>query len=405
MSAPTQLGERLLSAAATRLDHALELIESLASIESPTDDPTAVDRAIVRMTEIFEATGFRVRRIPGRAERAGSGRASAGQLLGVPTDRVKGRPVQLLVGHLDTVWPIGTIAEMPVQREEGRLHGPGTFDMKAGIIQAVVALEVLREVGVEPMVTPVFFLNTDEETGSDDSKDQVVRLGRIADRALVLEPPFGPEGLIKTARKGVLRYWITAHGQPAHAGLDPGKGASAIQAIAGVILKLHALTDLESGTTVNVGHVQGGTRPNVVGAQASIQVDVRATTAAAAEEIDRAIRSIDPGVPGVRLSVEGDMQCPPLERTPRNRELWSAAQRAMETLGLMIGEVAVGGGSDGNTLSLHTATLDGLGAVGDGAHAPHEHIVIDRIPERIALLAALMATPSLAGLAGDGTEP
>lgn len=385
---------RFIEEARGRLDESVELIEELARIESPTDDPTAVDRVIERLVPCFDSRGFRVRRIVGRAERTGAGtRASAGQILAVPRERERGRPIQLMVGHLDTVWPLGTLPEMPVTRKHGRLHGPGVFDMKSGVVQGLMALDVLRATGTPPAATPVFFLNTDEETGSDDSRHQVVRLGRVAARAFVLEPSFGPAGLVKTARKGVMRFRVVAHGRPAHAGLDPGAGASAIEAMARLVPRLHGMTDPEAGTTVNVGRILGGTRPNVVAARCEVQIDVRVVSAEAAADLDGRIRALESDVEGVRLEIDGDVQCPPMERTPRNRALWENARGVAAQLGIEIDDVEVGGGSDGNTLSLYTATLDGLGAVGDGAHAAHEHVQIDRIPERVALLAGLLASP------------
>jgi glutamate carboxypeptidase len=221
----------------------------------------------------------------------------------------------------------------------------------------------------------------------------VRRLARRAARAFVAEPSFGPEGRLKTARKGAGNFDVFITGRPAHAGLDPGGGASAISELAHVIRKLHALTDLERGTTVNVGVVGGGTRPNVVAARARAQVDVRVVTAEDGREVERAIRALEPETPGVSLTVDGGMHIPPMERTPGNRRLWADARVAAAELGLELDETMVGGASDGSVISQYTATLDGLGAVGDGAHAAHEHVVVAATVDRCALLAMLLMAP------------
>ncbi|MDT8369954.1 MAG: M20 family metallopeptidase [Longimicrobiales bacterium] len=392
----------LLAAARRRADSALALIRELAEIESPTGCGPGVKRVFDRLIPEFEARGFRVRRIPdrSRADAATDARdeTSPGHLLALPPERPHGAPLQLVIGHVDTVWPVGTLETMPVRVEEGRLHGPGVFDMKGGVAQALVALDVLADAGVTPAALPLFFLNSDEETGSPDSKRHVRRLGRIVERALVAEPAFGEEGRLKTARKGILRFRVIAHGRSAHAGLDPEAGRSAIEALAHATLALHRLNDPAAGTTVNVGRVSGGTRANVVAARAEADVDARVVTEEAALKIESAIAGLTSAVEGVRLEILGGRVCPPFERTTRNQRLWERARDAAHALGFDIEEASVGGGSDGNTLSPLTATLDGLGAVGDGAHADHEHLVIDRVPERIALFAALLAAPLDDGL-------
>jgi glutamate carboxypeptidase len=282
---------------------------------------------------------------------------------------------------------------MPVLVEDGHVKGPGTFDMKAGIVQGIFATRAIRELGLEPPATPVWLLNSDEETGSPESRRWMRLLARNVARTFVLEPAFGPEGLLKTARKGVQRYTITVRGRAAHAGLEPTAGASAIGELAHVIHQLHGLTDLVKGTTVNVGTITGGTRPNVIAAEASAEVDVRIMTMEDAEEVDRQIRAIQPSTPGTTIHVEGGRGIPPLEKTARNRALWEAAVEAGTRLGLQLDEFTAGGGSDGNTTSQFTATLDGLGAIGDGAHAIHEGVLIDGMAERAALLAELLMAP------------
>jgi glutamate carboxypeptidase len=265
--------------------------------------------------------------------------------------------------------------------------------MKGGLTQIVFALRALRDLGHEPEVTPVVFINSDEEVGSPDSKKYVKRLARRARRALVLEPSLGPSGWIKTARKGVGRFEITVTGRASHAGLDPEAGASAILELSHVIQTMNAMNDPEVGTTVNVGLVDGGTRPNVVAAQATATVDVRVATAEEGIRFEKAIQALKAVTPGVTLEVTGGIRVAPLERTPRNRLLWEEAVRAGGDLGFGLEETMAGGGSDGNTTSQFTATLDGLGCVGDGAHADHEHIVIGPSVDRCALLARLLLAP------------
>jgi glutamate carboxypeptidase len=363
----------------------VSFLRALVEAESPTDVPATQAPVQALLREALEELGFRVTHRPGRT--------TGGFLLARPGRRVRGRPVQLLVGHTDTVWPLGTLKEMPLGEEGGKLHGPGAFDMKAGLTLMIFALRALRELAVEPPATPVLLLNADEEIGSPDSGRAVRRLARRACRAFVPEPSFGPQGLLKTARKGVGTYTVHIQGRPAHAGLDPGGGASAIHELACVVRTLHALTDLERGTTVNVGVVEGGTRANVVAARARAEVDVRVVTSADAERVEAAFLALSPETPGVTLRVEVGHAIPPMERTPRNRRLWEQACAAADALGLPLGETMVGGASDGSVISAYTATLDGLGAVGDGAHADHEHIVVDATVDRCALLATLLTAP------------
>jgi glutamate carboxypeptidase len=265
--------------------------------------------------------------------------------------------------------------------------------MKAGLVQGLFAVEALRELGFEPPATPVWLVNSDEEVGSPESRKWVRLLARHVVRAFVLEPAFGLEGHLKTRRKGVSRYRVTVKGVAAHAGLDPTAGASAIQELADLISRLHALTDHDRGVTVNVGQVRGGSRPNVVAAEASAEVDVRVASTADAEELDEKIRHLAPSTQGTTIVVEGGIGAPPLERTARNRLLWEEAVAAAERLDIELDEFMAGGRSDGNTTSQFTATLDGLGAVGEGAHALHEAVDAGAMAERAALLAELLMSP------------
>lgn len=385
MSADRARAAELLAALEEHKGRMVDMLVEVSSLESPTDVMESQMPVQRLLTEALEAQGFAVRKIPGRR--------TGGHLYARPAARERGRPGQLLVGHTDTVWPLGTIDSMPVLVEDGQVKGPGTFDMKAGLVQGVFAVEALAELGLEPPATPVWLINSDEETGSPESRRWMRLLARNVARTFVLEPAFGPEGRLKTARKGVQRYTVTVRGRAAHAGLDPTAGASAIAELAHVVHELHGLTDHERGTTVNVGTIMGGTRPNVVAAEASAEVDVRILTVEDGEEVDRRIRSIEPRTPGTTIHVTGGQGIPPLERTDRNRVLWDAAREAAARLGMELEEFTAGGGSDGNTTSQFTATLDGLGAIGDGAHAIHEAIVIDGMVQRAALLAELLMTP------------
>jgi glutamate carboxypeptidase len=375
----------LVEVLADRRDQMVEMLVTVASLESPTDVLESQEPVQRHFSEALHDLGFAVRRIPGRT--------SGGHLYARPAKRARGRPGQLLVGHTDTVWPVGTLTSMPVLVEDGHVKGPGTFDMKAGIVQGLFALGALAELNLEPPATPVWLINSDEETGSPESRRWMCLVARNVARTYVLEPAFGPEGRLKTARKGVARYTVTVRGKAAHAGLDPTAGASAITELAHVIHRLHGLTDLERGTTVNVGQITGGTRPNVIAAEASAEVDVRMMTVADGEEVARQIRALEPHTAGTSIHVQEGIGILPLERTPRNRALWDAALEAGARLGLDLEEFTSGGGSDGNTTSQFTATLDGLGAIGDGAHAIHEAVLIDGMVERAALLAELLMAP------------
>jgi glutamate carboxypeptidase len=381
----TEEAARTLETVRGMRDEFVDFLSRLCEVESPTDRPETQTAVHAILGPAFQELGFDVRVV--------AGRLSGNHLLASPRHRARGG-AQLLVGHTDTVWPLETLGRMPVRVDDGRLYGPGSLDMKGGLTMIVFALRALRRLGLEPDVAPVVFMNSDEEVGSPDSKRHVRRLARASTRALILEPALGPDGRIKTARKGVGRFEITMRGRAAHAGLAPETGASAVLELSHVIQDLDRLNDPAKGTTVNVGVVEGGTRANVVAARAHAIVDVRVATAEEGRAVEDKISDLRPTTPGVTLQVTGGIRIAPLERTPRNLRLWNRARAVGETMGLGLRDAMAGGGSDGNTTSLFTATLDGLGCVGDGAHADHEHIVIDPTIDRCALLARLLLTPA-----------
>lgn len=383
---------RVLAHLEERREEMVALLRRLASIESPTREPATQAPVQELLAERLRAVGFRTRRLPGRE--------TGGHLFARPEGR--GCPFQLLLGHTDTVWPSGTLAEMPVERAEGRLRGPGVFDMKAGLVQMLFALEAVGSLGLALDVTPAVFVNSDEEVGSPESSRWIRRLARRADRALVLEPALGPTGRIKTARKGTGRFEVRIVGRGSHAGLAPGEGASAVHELSHVIQDLHALAEGAAGVHVNVGEVSGGVRPNVVAPDARASIDVRVPDRESGREIEEAIRSLEAETPGTRLEIEGSMERVPMEPTPRNRRLWQRARGVGEQLGLALEEGTSGGASDANLTSRYTATLDGLGPVGGGAHSDHEYVEIEELPRRAAVLALLLTLPPVSG--ADATE-
>ena len=370
-------------------DEMLDLLIRLVEAESPTPDVAsqAGPQAILR--EAFAGLGYDVRTLVGSDPRDG------GQLLARPPREGRPTTYQLVVGHSDTVWDRGTLRTMPIETRNRMMYGPGAFDMKASLVQIVFALRALRELELEPEVAPVAYINSDEEIGSPYSERRTTLLARRADRALIVEPASGPDGRIKTGRKGNGTYEVTVRGKAAHAGLDPEEGRNAIVAAADLVKRLHELNDYARGMTVVVGRIDGGTRSNVVPAECRLSVDFRASTWADLEALARAIEGLAPELPDTSVEFDGGIERAPLERTPRNRRLWEVVRQAGAKLDLDLEEVFVGGGSDGNITTVHAPTVDGLGPVGDGAHARHEHVMLDSLPERAALLALLLLAPPL----------
>ncbi len=371
-----------------RREDFVDFVCQLSAIESPSLVPETQAKVLAILDHEFQRMGWRTRSLRG---------GRSGGFLVASSPAADGRPKQLMVGHCDTVWPLDTIREMPLRREGNVIRGPGVFDMKAGLAQIVFALDTLRELKLEPTVTPMALINSDEEIGSHDSEPTIRELAAEADRALVLEPALGRAGQLKTARKGVGQFTVKVKGKAAHAGLEPEQGHSAILELSYLIQELFSLNDHERGVTVNVGMVDGGMRPNVVAPDSKAVIDVRVLTQEDARRVQQSILSLKPVTPGVSLKISGSVARPPLERTERNRRLWEVARDKGLQLGLELEEATAGGASDGNTTSLYTATLDGLGAVGGGAHAQHEFIVIDKTLERTALLALLLLEPAISG--------
>jgi glutamate carboxypeptidase len=375
----------ILSYLRERRQDMVDLLRRLALAESPSDNPAAAALVLALLKSELEQAWMFVRPLPGRV--------SAGALFARPRQRDKKSPLQLLVGHCDTVWPVGTVRQMPVCVEGETVRGPGVFDMKGGLVQMLYALRAVKDLNLRPPANSVVVINSDEEIGSPDSTALIRRLARCAVRAFILEPAFGRAGKLKTARKASGGFTITIKGRAAHAGVNPQEGASAILEMSYQIQKLFALNDAARGITVNVGTVDGGLRPNVVAAEVRASVDVRVPTRQAAAEVETAIRSLRPVNPETTIQVEGGIDQQPMEPSPRNQALWCLARDLGRRLGLELDQAAVGGASDGNTTSQYTATLDGLGAVGDGAHAPHEQALIPQMLERCALLVLLLLAP------------
>jgi glutamate carboxypeptidase len=298
----------------------------------------------------------------------------------------------LVLGHYDTVYARGTLAQMPFRRVGGRLFGPGVFDMKAGIVQALFALRAIQCCNLRTTKRVVFLWTSDEEIGSESSRRLLETEAKRSDAVFVLEPALGRRGLVKTARKGVGEAQILVHGRASHAGLAPEKGVNAIHELSLQIARVNQWNDWRRGISINAGIVAGGTRPNVIPDRAMAVLDLRALRSDDMRSIDKKLRGLRPILPGAKLEVRGGFNRPPLERK-NSAELFERASVLAKQIGFTIGEGTAGGGSDGNlTAALGIPTLDGLGAVGDGAHSQGEYVITRAMPQRAALLAALLIT-------------
>jgi glutamate carboxypeptidase len=364
--------QELLASCREQLPEALRLLEYLVGIPSPSFDKELTDRFGEAVGDLF--IGGDKNFIPAKK----FGNHLRIKFPGEPGNRI------LLLGHMDTVWPAGEVMTRPFKIEGGRARGPGAFDMKAGIVLMWMALGALKHKPVTVLLT------SDEEIGSPSSREDIENEASQCKAVLVLEPSL-PGGALKTARKGNGRFTIKAIGRAAHAGIEPEKGVNAIEELSHQILKVQQMTDFNRGTTVTVGLVQGGTRSNVVPAEAAAEIDVRVTSMEEAERIATSIKNLAPRLPAARLEIRGSMNRPPMERTVDTARLFDLARKLAAEIGIDLKEGATGGASDGNfTAAVGIPTLDGLGAVGGGAHAADEWVEIDSMPARAALVAGLI---------------
>jgi glutamate carboxypeptidase len=362
----------------------LATLGGLVRVESPSTDKPALDRFARVLAAECRRAGAKVQL--SRQKKAGD------HVVAHFFSSTRGRPI-LIIGHYDTVYPLGTLARMPFRVREGRAWGPGTLDMKAGIVIALAAVQALRAARIPPAAPVVCLFTSDEEIGSHSSRAMIERLARRSRAALVLEPAAGREGKLKTARKGTGEIELTVQGKSAHAGLNPQEGVNAIHEIALQIERIRGFNDPATGATVNVGVVEGGTRSNVIPDRARALIDLRVLRAEDEAPLERRFSTLQPILPGAQIEVSGGFSRPPMERTPQVAALFAHAQRLGEMIGLPLEETGVGGGSDGNfTAALGVPTLDGLGGVGTGAHSPEEFVFVDSLAERAALVALLLAS-------------
>ncbi|HKM68358.1 MAG TPA: M20 family metallopeptidase [Candidatus Acidoferrum sp.] len=368
-----------------RLPQMVETLRELTLLESPSLEKQPTDRCCEFLAEQWLRHGTIVQIIKQRH------RGDHLRVLWTPSDS-RPKSQLLVLGHYDTVYPSGTLATMPFRVSGGKAFGPGTFDMKAGIVQSLFALEALRETRAEIRKRLVFLWTSDEEIGSESSREIIEAEAQRSDAVFVLEPSLGPRGLLKTSRKGVGQAELIVHGRASHAGLAPEKGINAVHELAAQIARIEKWNDLRRGVTINADIVSGGSRANVIPDHAQATLDLRAWRQADMRALEKRLNSLKPVHRGAKLELRGGFDRPPLERQ-QSAALFARAKSIARQLGFPLGEAAAGGGSDGNfTAALGIPTLDGLGAVGDAAHAPHEHILINAMPQRAALLAALLSS-------------
>jgi glutamate carboxypeptidase len=366
-----------------QLKNMLRTLETFVCCESPSTEKAAADRCARVIAEEW-------RKRPVQLQLMEQKHRGAHLCISYTQGKTKPRGQLLVLGHYDTVYATGTLPKMPFRIKAGIAFGPGVFDMKAGIVQALFALDAIHHYAAALTKKIIFLWTSDEEIGSESSRKLLETEARRSDAVFVLEPSLGPKGLLKTARKGVGEAEIVVHGRASHAGLAPQKGVNAIHELALQVARINEWNDLPRGISVNAGLVSGGTRPNVIPDRAKAIFDLRALRIADMHKIDRRIRGLRPILPGARLEVRGGFNRPPLERK-YSADLFERAKSLGKQMGLRISEGTAGGGSDGNlTAALGIPTLDGLGAVGDGAHSPGEHIIVRTMSERAALLAALL---------------
>jgi glutamate carboxypeptidase len=375
----------LLAFARSKQSEIIAMIREFVECESPSDHPPSVNRFVDLLASKLDRS--QVRTIPGG--RFGRHLRAEFTLPG-PRKPRDGRILAL--GHSDTVWPLGTLQQMPFHEKSGRLWGPGVLDMKSGIVFFLFAVRALRELDISVARRVLLQVNSDEEVGSNSSRSLTEEAAKNCAAVLVLEPGTGMTGKIKTARKGVGSYMVSVHGRASHAGVDFENGASAVVELARQIERIVGFTDLDRGLTVNPGVIAGGTRSNVVAAEAWTEVDMRIARLKDAPALDKKFHRLRPFDRRCSITVTGGMNRPPMERTPAIRKLFELARVCASEIGVKLEESSTGGGSDGNfTAALGIPTLDGLGGVGEGAHAPNESILVNRIADRTALLAMLLS--------------
>jgi glutamate carboxypeptidase len=366
-----------------QLPSMIRTLESFVRAESPSTEKAAAD-ACARLI----AAEWRKRGVP--VELVEQKHRGPHLRITWAPGKTKPRSQLLVLGHYDTVYASGTLAKMPFRTSAGRVFGPGVFDMKAGIVQALFALDAIQECGVAPTKKLVFLWTSDEEIGSESSRSLLETEAKRSDAVFVLEPALGPKGLLKTVRKGVGEAEIIVRGRASHAGLAPERGVNAIHELALQIVRVNEWNDLRRGISINAGLVAGGTRTNVIPDCARTVLDLRALRIDDMRSIDKQLRALRPILPGAKLEVRGGFNRAPLERK-YSVDLFKRASSLAKRLGFTIGEGTAGGGSDGSlTAALAIPTLDGLGAVGDGAHSSGEYIVARTMPRRAALLATLL---------------
>ena len=381
----------LLAGLRARQSAMVALLGRFVRAESPTDAKAAVDRFGRLLATEWRRRAARVTVIP--QKRAGD---HLQVVWPAPTATQSHNDI-LVLGHIDTVYDLGTLRTMPFRQARGHAFGPGAFDMKGGLVIALFAVEALQKAGWRPSRRVVFLWTSDEETGSATSRALIENAARHSDAVLVLEPAAGLDGRLKTRRKGVGTAELIITGRAAHAGLNPQNGVNAVHEMALQAARIAKLTDFRRGITVSPTLATGGSRSNVIPASARLTIDLRAERQADMRQIERRLKSLRPILPGAKVELRGGFSRPPLERAA-SKALFARAQKAARSLGLSLRETSAGGGSDGNfTAALGVPTLDGLGAVGEAPHSPNENVIISALPERAALLAVLLAS-----LASDG---
>ncbi|HLT21108.1 MAG TPA: M20 family metallopeptidase [Thermomicrobiales bacterium] len=372
---------RIPEMAQQRYQDTLDLLKQIVELESPSNEKQAVDKLVDFLQGELERRDAEVERVA---------QAETGDLLIARWPGDDREPLFVMT-HIDTVWPVGTLERLPWKVEGDVARGPGIYDMKASVAMMLTAIDILKDLGHtgRPIV---WLINTDEEIGSPGSREYIERYAKESAYVLCLEPPVPPDDALKTERKGVGMFNMKVRGRAAHAGADHQNGISAIEELARQIQWLHSLTDYDKGTTVNVGVISGGTKRNVVAAEAEALIDLRVTTMAEAERMVPLIKSAKAQLEGATVEIHGDLNRPPMERSPHVLAAFERAQEIARTIGQEVVESSTGGGSDGNfTAALGVPTIDGLGCPGDGAHAETEHIQLPKVAPRTALITALLA--------------